>query len=191
MPLSFLQDLLPNYSFSPATKKSFPLFIKNKEDPIFCVLPRAISSRTLKKALSMQEKHPSILWICHKPFLNLFFCKRPFPQILQPLYFLEKSKKGFFLWDRRYLQLEKKIYKLPVLKVNLTEISLKSEDLKELERFFLFPERTSPFYCQGDSTERLLHPAYLNSLIARKNFKKKKEKISHKIYFFLKKLVDS
>lgn len=189
MPLSFLQNLLPDYSLV-SLRKNMSLFIKEKKEPAFCLLPRLITPVILQKTMEIQVEYPFTFWILPKPLTEFLLNKNPFFQILQPLYFLQKEAHEFVLYDKRFLKLHKKLYKLPPLRVQLFNRFSKEESLKDTESSLLFPKRNNPFYCKGDSSERLLHPSYLKSLITRKNISYNKENRAEKIYFVLKKLID-
>ena len=175
MSLTFLQTKLLSYPLSQINHKS--------NDPFFCLLPFFYP---LKKLISLQKAHPSIIWIApHQPH----FLKKRLLFNLHSIYFIKRDKEGFFfLYDERYLKTQRALYRLPPVKIDPSLFFLKNKEIEEQESLFFFPKRNYPIYFKGDSLDRLSNHLYLKALQSRQEMPKEDSLSS--IYLFLKKTLD-
>lgn len=109
---------------------------------------------------------------------------------LQTLYLLKKEKDTFVIYDRRWLKLTKGLYLLPPVDLTLTFLP-KSSFLAQKEKELFFPIRSSPFYCEGDTTSRLKNPSYLKRLQAKQISMPPPLKIWQKIFLLLRKKLET
>ncbi|MBX9924520.1 MAG: hypothetical protein K2Y01_10460 [Rhabdochlamydiaceae bacterium] len=185
MPTHFLKSILSGYSLEKTGSLSF--FLRDTNDPIFCLLPFWISQEKIRQLLSLQKTSHTLIYL--KPLYNLCPPSQKLLLTLQPLYFMTPQKnKSFLFHDRRYLKTLSGPYLLPPLSISLSP-RLKSPMIQSLEETLLFPSRrNTPFCFQGDTTHRLQQIEYLQRLQKRQTLEPSS---SRPIYSFFKKILDS
>ncbi len=172
--LQFLKTLLPENTSLTIYRNVF--FFPSKKIGFFTGFP--------KKAL-LKSIAEDTLWITSNSLFFRFNIKT-----LQPLYLLKKEKGAYALYDRRYLKLQKGLYLLPFVAVNSRRF-LKPPFLRQKDNALLFPERTSSFYLEGDTTSRLENPRYCESLKKRRLKQSERKKILTKVFLKLKQKLDA
>ncbi len=188
MALLFLQSKLPGYVVS--NLKGFPLLTQDFGIPAFCLLPHSITLKKIKLLTSIQTPYPLIVWVLYEGLFSSFFFRKKLLLNTQPLYFIKKNtNNSFTLYDQRYLKIKKGLYKLPAVQIDISTFFLKTQDTQKIKQYFLYPQRNTPFYFKGDTSDRLSHPPYLKALQTRVASQKKPSNFS--IYGFFKKILDT
>ncbi len=179
MKILFLQSKLTDYFLS--NLEGFPLFIHSSQDPAFCLLPKFTTLRKARKLASL--KIPNLVWLLPVGPLTSHIANPKLLEILEPLYFLSDD-----VYDRRYLKAEKSLYKLPLVKVDISTSFLKTEEMQDKEKALFYPKRAFSFYFKGDTTDRIQSTSYLKALEQRLELLKKPS-LSF-VYRFLKGAID-